>query len=229
MHSAHATVSGLWTNENVNQFLRRKFVNKNVNCEVIKSVTIFFHISSQKSLKLERTEKSDNDSEPEVFFQFHDRPDIKQDRKTISREKAHINTPFSDSQITITSSYPKYREYKTHISSPESELSEEANFSDLGEYLIAADKADLEELEQLKTEIILARPQVLDLMNANLLPGQQDGQGAAAQPIAQQQHPQPAAAGAPIAPPAGQGPIPPAQQPLAAQAPPNAQMFFSGH
>jgi len=30
----------------------------------------------------------------------------------------------------------------------------------------------------------LARPQVLDLMNANPLPGQQDGQGAAAQPIA---------------------------------------------
>jgi len=88
----------------------------------------------------------------------------------------------------------------------------------------------LEQLEQLETEIILARPQVLDLMNANPLPGQQDGQNAAAQPIAQQQqHPQPAAAGAPIAPPAGQGPIPPAQQPLAAQAPPNAQMFFSGH
>jgi len=85
----------------------------------------------------------------------------------------------------------------------------------------------LEELEQLETEIILARPQVLDPINANPLPGQQDGQGAAAQPIVQQQQPlQPAAVGAPIAPPAGQGPIPPAQQPLAAQAPANAQMFF---
>jgi len=71
----------------------------------------------------------------------------------------------------------------------------------------------------------MARPQVLDLMNANPLPGQQDGQGAAAQ---QQQPPQPAAVGAPIAPPPVQGPIPPAQQLPVAQAPANAQMFFSG-
>jgi len=188
----------------------------------------FFHIPSRKFLELKRTKKSDSDSEPEVFFQFHDRPDIKQDRKTISRKKVHINRPFLDSQITITSSYPKYRGYKTHILSPKSESSIETNFSDLGKYLIAADKADLEELEQLETEIILARPQVLDPMNANPLPGQQNGQGAAAQPIVQQQPPQPAAVGAPISPPAGQGPIPPAQQPLAAQAPANAQMFFSG-
>jgi len=152
-------------------------------------VTNFFYIPSRKSLELERTGKSDIDSKPEVFFQFHDRPDIIQDRKTISREKAHINKPFSDSQITITSSYPEYREYRTHISSPESESSEEANFSDLEKYLIVADKTDLEELKQLETEIILARPQILDLMNANPLPGQQDGQGAAAQPIAQQQQP----------------------------------------
>jgi len=85
----------------------------------------------------------------------------------------------------------------------------------------------LEELEQLETEIILARPQVLDPINANPLPGQQGNQGAAAQPIPQQQQPpQPAAVGASIAPPVGQGPIPPAQQPLAAQASANAQMFF---
>jgi len=74
----------------------------------------------------------------------------------------------------------------------------------------------------------LARPQVLDLMNANPLPGQQDGQGATAQPIAQQQPPQPAAVGASIAPPPVQRPLPPAQQPPVAQAPANAQMFFPG-
>ena len=85
----------------------------------------------------------------------------------------------------------------------------------------------MEELKQLETKIILARPQVFDLMNANPLPGQQDGQGAAAQPIAQQQQPpQPAAAGVPIARPAIQSPILLAQQPPAAQAPANAQMFF---
>jgi len=226
MHSVHATTSGLADERKCESVSSAEICKQKRKLRSDKISNKFFHIPSRKSLELERPGKSDSDSEPEVFFQFHDRPDIKQDRKTISREKAQINRPFSDSQITITSSYPEYREYRTHISSPESESSEEANFSDLGEYLIAANKADLEELEQLETEIILACPQVLDPMNANPLPGQQDGQGAAAQPIVQQQPPQPAAVGAPIAPPAGQGPIPPAQQPLAAQAPANAQMFF---
>jgi len=75
---------------------------------------------SRKSLELKREEKFDSNNESEVFIQFHDRPEIKHNQKTISLEKAHINRPFSDSQISITSSYPEYREYKTHISSPES-------------------------------------------------------------------------------------------------------------
>jgi len=189
MHSAHATVSELANERKCESVSSTEICQQKRKLRSDKISDKFFHIPSWKSLELERTGKSDSDSKPEIFFQFHDRPDIIQDRKTISREKAHINRPFSDSQITIISSYPEYREYRTHISSPESKSSKEANFSDLGEYLIVADKTDLEELKQLETEIILARPQVLDLMNANPLPGQQDGQGAAAQPIAQQQQP----------------------------------------
>ena len=180
MHSVHATTSGLADERKCESVSSAEICKQKRKLRSDKISNKFFHIPSRKSLELERTGKSDSDSEPQVFLQFHDRPDIKQDRKTISWEKAQINRPFSDSQITITSSYPEYREYRTHISSPESESSEEANFSDLGEYLIAANKADLEELEQLETEIILARF----------------------------------------------GPIPLAQQPLAAQAPANAQMFF---
>jgi len=135
----------------------------------------FFHILSQKSLELKRIEKSDSDNESEVFIQFHDRPERKHDRETISRKKAHINRPFSDSQIPISSSYLEYRKYRTHTSSPDLESSEENNFSDLGEHIFAADQANLEQLEQLEADMTLARPQVLDLMNANPLPGQQDG------------------------------------------------------
>jgi len=153
MHSAHATTSGLADERKCESVSSAKICKQKRKLRSDKISNKFFHIPSRKSLELKRTEKSDSDSEPEVFFQFHDRPDIKQNRKTISREKGHINRPFSNSQITITSSYPEYREYRTHISSPKSESSEEANCSDLGEYSIAADEVDLKELEQLKTEI----------------------------------------------------------------------------
>ena len=153
MHSVHATSSGLADERKCESVSSAEICKQKRKLRSDKISNKFFHIPSRKSLALERIGKSDSDSESEVFFQFYDRPDIKQDRKTISRGKAQINRPFSDSQMTITSSYPEYREYRTHISSPKSESSEEANCSDLGEYSIAADEVDLKELEQLKTEI----------------------------------------------------------------------------
>jgi len=80
----------------------------------------------------------------------------------------------------------------------------------------------LDELELLETEINLARPPILNLMNVNPPQGQFDGQGAAAQAQAVP----PAVVGAPVVPAAAQGPVLPVQQPLAAQVAANAQMFF---
>ena len=103
MHFAHATVSGLADERKCESVSSAKICQQKRKLRSDKISDKFFHILSQKFLASKRTGKSDSDNESEVFIQFHDRPEIKQDRKTISLEKAHINRPFSDSQITITS------------------------------------------------------------------------------------------------------------------------------
>jgi len=126
----------------------------------------------------------------------------------------HKNRPFPDSQI------PR-KEYRTHFSSPESDSPKEINFDDVKEHLIAADRVDLEKLEQLEIKINLARLQLFDPMNANPQAVQPDAQAAAPQPIDLQQ-PLPQAP-APIIPPVAQNPAPPRgnvnNQPFLAQPP----------
>ena len=218
MHSAHGTVSGSGEHRKCESVSLADICREKRKLRSDKVSDKFFHIPSRFSLELERAEKSDNDSgsEQEVFIQFHEKPESKQH---ILRGKTNINRPFSDSQIT---SYSEFGDYRTHISPPESESSEATNYSDLGEHLIAADQGDLDELELLETEINLARPPILNLMNVNPPQGQFDGQGAAAQAQAVP----PAVVGAPVVPAAAQGPVLPVQQPLAAQVAANAQMFF---
>jgi len=145
-HSAHDKISGLADERKCESLSLAEICQQNRQLRSDKISDKFFHISSRKSLELERIGKSDSDNESEVFIQFHDRPKIKHDRKTISREKAHINRPFSDSQIPITLSYKEYKKYRTPTSSSKSELSEESNFSDLREDIFAANQADLKQL-----------------------------------------------------------------------------------
>jgi len=88
MHSAHATISGLANERKCESVFSAEICQQKRKLQSDKISNNFFHIPSQKFLEVKRTRKSNSDSEPEVFFQFHDRPDIKQDRKTISREKS---------------------------------------------------------------------------------------------------------------------------------------------
>ena len=74
--------------------------------------------------------------------------------------KSIFYRPLSESHLWRT-------DYKTQIFTPKSDSEEDTNYGDIEGHLIPADKVDLEELEQLKAEINLARLNFYKPMNAN--------------------------------------------------------------
>jgi len=85
MHSAHATVSGLGDGRKCESVSSADVCQEKRKLRSDKISDKFFHIPSRKSIELGRIGKtdSDSDSEQEVFIQFHDKPEIKQDQKKI--------------------------------------------------------------------------------------------------------------------------------------------------
>jgi len=72
MHSAHATISGLADERKCESVSSAEICQQKRKLRSDKISNNFFYIPSRKSLELEQTGKSDSDSEPEVFFHFHE-------------------------------------------------------------------------------------------------------------------------------------------------------------